>query len=100
MIPDDGDLEIEANEGDFDLRGYEIAHGQFFDTPGRSIVTIANDEIRFNMPAIRKFESSHTVELLIHPEKKLLAARTVSKEAVNTVTWSKLSNTIIQMTFR
>lgn len=92
VIPDDGELEIEVNEGDFDLRGYEIAHGQFFDTPGRSIVTIANDEIRFNMPAIRKLESSHTVELLIHPEKKLLAVRTVSKEAVNAVTWSKLSN--------
>lgn len=90
--PEDDSVEVEANEGDFDLRGYEIAHGQFFDTPGRISVTFSNDEIKFTMAAIRKLEASHTVELLIHPEKKLLAVRPVSKDAVNAITWSRMVN--------
>jgi site-specific DNA recombinase len=90
--PEDDSVEVEANEGDFDLRGYEIAHGQFFDTPGRISVTFSNDEIKFTMAAIRKLEASHTVELLIHPEKRLLAVRPVSKDAVNAITWSRMVN--------
>lgn len=85
----DSEITIEANKGDFDLRGYEIAHGQFFETPGRCMVTIANDYMQFTAATVRRFENSTTVELLIHPHKKLLAVRPVSKDAVNAVVWSK-----------
>ena len=89
IIPNDDEKEIAVNKGDFDLRGYEIAHGQFFDTPGRNTVTIAIDELKFTIATIRKFGDTRTVELLIHPEKKLFAVRPVSKESVNAVTWAK-----------
>ncbi|MGI6735776.1 MAG: recombinase family protein [Anaerovoracaceae bacterium] len=70
----------QLSKGDFDLRGYEIAHGQFFDTPGRNTVTISHDQVKFTIPTIRKFGDARTVELLIHPEKKLLAVRPVPKD--------------------
>lgn len=92
IVPESEGKEITINKGDFDLRGYEVAHGQFFDTPGRNSITFAIDEVKFSAPAIRKFGDTRTVELLIHPEKKMLAVRPVSKEAVNAVVWSKASN--------
>ena len=86
----DQDMSVEVNKGDFDLRGYEVVHGQFFDTPGRCMVTISNDLMQFTAAAVRRFGSNHTVELLIHPYKKLLAVRPVPKDAVNAVVWSKV----------
>lgn len=91
VIAESEDREFSANKGDFDLRGYEIAHGQFFDTSGRNKVTISIDEIKFTIATIRKFENTYTVEMLIHPVKKLFVVRPVSKEAVNAVIWAKTS---------
>lgn len=84
--------EHEAYEGDFDLRGYEIAHGQFFEANDRCCVTIAHKSITFSQAAIRRLGEVKTVELLIHPDKKLLAVRVVPADAVNAITWSKKSN--------
>ena len=81
-----------ANEGDFDLRGYEIAHGQFFEANDRCCVTIAYKGITFSQAAIRRFRDTMTVELLIHPVKKLLAVRAVNTDVVNAVAWAKKSN--------
>ena len=92
VVPEVEGKEITVNKGDFDLRGYEIAHGQFFDTPGRNTVTISHDQVKFTIPTIRKFGDTRTVELLIHPEKKLLAVRPVPKDTVNAVEWSTTSN--------
>ena len=81
-----------ANEGEFDLRGYEIAHGQFFEASDRCCVTIAHKGITFSQAAIKHFENTLTVEMLIHPDKKLLAVRHVKADAVNAVAWAKRSN--------
>ena len=79
---------VEVQSGDFDLRGYEIARSQFFDSTDRITVTFSQGDIRFSCPAVRRLEST-LVELLMHPQKQILAVRTTGKECRNAMQWSK-----------
>lgn len=79
---------VEVQSGDFDLRGYEIARSQFFDSMDRITVTFSQGDIRFSCPAVRRLEST-LVELLMHPQKRILAVRTAGKECRNAMQWSK-----------
>lgn len=79
---------VEVQSGDFDLRGYEIARSQFFDSTDRITVTFSQGDIRFSCPAVRRLEST-LVELLIHPQKRILAVRSAGKECRNAMQWSK-----------
>lgn len=83
--------QIEVQSGDFDLRGYEIARSQFFDSTDRVTVTFSSGEIRFSCSAVRKLDSV-LVELLIHPAKQVFAVRTADKECRNAMQWSKKRN--------
>lgn len=79
---------VEVQSGDFDLRGYEIARSQFFDSTDRITVTFSQGDIRFSCPAVRRLEST-LVELLMHPQKRILAVRSAGKECRNAMQWSK-----------
>ena len=48
------EIQIEVAAGDFDLRGFEVARAEFFDTPHRPYVTFADKKIKFNTDCIRK----------------------------------------------
>lgn len=89
---DEDEIEIRAEEGDFDLRGFEIARGQFFDSSGRACVTISHDTIKFNTETVRKFGDVPMVEMLIHPDKMLFAVRPATEKDANAVTWSRKLN--------
>lgn len=41
-------IQVEANIGDFDLRGFEIARSQFFDSIEKTCVTFTIRTIKFN----------------------------------------------------
>lgn len=84
---------VEVQSGDFDLRGYEIARSQFFDSTDRITVTFSQGDIRFSCPAVRRLEST-LVELLMHPQKRILAVRSAGKECRNAMQWSKKKNGI------
>ena len=79
---------VKVQSGDFDLRGYEIARSQFFDSTDRIIVTFSLNDIKFSTTAVRKL-SSTLVELLIHPNKHLFAVRTVPQTHRNAMQWAK-----------
>lgn len=81
-------IEITAQSGDFDLRGYEIARSQFFDTVRKACVTFSINEIKFGIECIRKMDNTPTVELLLYPDEYLLAVRPAAKENRNGVRWS------------
>ena len=85
-------FEIEAQSGEFDLRGYEIARSQFFDTRRRLCVTFSADNIQFSTECIRKFDNILYIEMLIHPGNHLFAIRPCTKETKNAVQWSKVNN--------
>ncbi len=80
---------VTASAGSFDLRGYEIARGQFFSSTDRISVSFSNKQISFNKNAIRKFPDTKYIEMLIHPCAKLLAIRPCSVEEKNKVQWSR-----------
>lgn len=84
--------EVKAQSGDFDLRGYEIARGQFFQTANRISVTFSMDGIAFTTEAVRKFGKEISVELLIHPGKKLLAVRPGTKDSRHAIKWARIRN--------
>ena len=86
--PSPSSAPVEVQSGDFDLRGYEIARSQFFDSTDRITVTLSQGDIRFSCPAVRRLEST-LVELLMHPQKRILAVRTAGKECRNAMQWSK-----------
>ncbi len=85
-------IEFEANEGDFDLRGFEVARSQFFDNPRKMSVTFSNKDLKFSSMCIKKFKDMQYVELLVHPQKKLLAVRVSGKAVKNSLRWAKLNN--------
>lgn len=86
---------IEAQEGEFDFRGFEIAHAQYFQTSDKMTITISPDSITFGINSIRKLNSTLFVDLLIHPEKRYLAVRQSKKDSKYSYQWAKTSNGII-----
>jgi hypothetical protein len=84
------DVKIEAQEGVFDLRGFEIARSQFFNTQNRTSMTISIDQIIFSIECIRKMGNVLFVQLLIHPSEHLLVVRPCQKETKNAVQWAKI----------
>ena len=83
-------FEVKAESGDFDLRGFEIARSQFFDTRRKLCVTFSADKIHFSTECIRKFDKTPYVEMLIHPSEHLLAVRPCSKETRNAIRWANV----------
>ncbi|WP_310602757.1 recombinase family protein [Anaerosporobacter sp.] len=82
---------LEVNTGDFDLRGYEIARSQFFDTANKVFITFSSGSLSFSTECVRKFQSNF-VELLIHPGIQLIAIRPVNRNEKNAIQWSRQLN--------
>ena len=89
-------FEVEVQSGDFDLRGYEIARSQFFDTAMKASVTFSVNDLKFGVECIRKMNNITLVELLIHPDKHLLAVRPATDKNRNAVRWAALKETVCQ----
>ena len=85
-------FEIEAKSGDFDLRGFEIARSQFFNTLRKLCVTFSPDNIQFSTECVRKFDKVLYVEMLLHPSEHLFAVRPCTKVAKNAVQWANINN--------
>lgn len=89
--PESKPLEIEAQSGDFDLRGFEVTRSQFFDTARKLCVTLSTDTIWFSAECIRKFKKELHVEMLVHPHEHLIAVRPCTKDCRNAVRWAKIN---------
>ena len=85
------EIQIEVAAGDFDLRGFEVARAEFFNTPHRPYVTFADKKIKFNTDCIRKLGAKNYVELLVNPITKKLALRPTDKDNRQGVYCSTLS---------
>ena len=77
--------------GDFDLRGYEVARGQYFHTSTKDIaVTFSRNSIVFSKTAVRKLESPLYVQMLFDPVNKIFAVRPTTKDDRHGVNWAKI----------
>lgn len=81
---------INAEPGDFDLRGFEITRTEFFGSYSQPFVTFANRRIKFSAACINKFGPKNYVELLINPVEMKFAVRPTEQGNRNGVLISKL----------
>ena len=79
---------VEVDEGDFDLRGFEVVHLDFFDVKKTPSMTLENGCIKFNAECLRRVNNGNYVELLVHPTEHKLAVRQTVKENRNAVLWA------------
>jgi len=84
--------EVTAQCGDFDLRGFEIARSQFFDTKNKLTMKLSVNQVQFGRSCVRKLNNQPYVELLIHPLHHLLAVRLSNKNARNAIQWAKVNH--------
>ena len=87
--------QIEAQEGEFDLRGFELAHVQFFSAADRMSVTFSPDGLTFGIQCIRKMNSTLYIDMLIHPSRKLLVVRQGKKDNKYSYQWARTLNGIV-----
>ena len=90
------ELTVEADEGDFDFSGYEIAQLDLVPNRGESVCTIDRQSVLFNVECISRMSPMKTVELLVHPGKRELAARPAAPDSRNAVQWTKSAATPIR----
>ena len=76
---DDDEPTVTVEEGDFDLRGYEIVRSQYFNVANRLAINISPVKMKFSTSCLRKIDSTH-VEVLVHPLKRMIAVRATSDE--------------------
>ena len=80
-------FKVEA--GDFDLRGFEIARSEFFDTTRKPTVSIGDRKIKFSAEIVRRFGNNNYVELLINPIERKFAVRPTDTSNRSGVYFSK-----------
>lgn len=79
---------IQAQSGDPDFRGFEIARTQFFGSTRKVRVTFSMEYIVFSIDALQKLDNPEYVELLVHPKKLLFAVRKCSRDSRTAVKWA------------
>lgn len=80
---------ITCRPGDFDLRGYELVKTQFISTLGKISVTVSTSTIKFNKVCVGKMPTVHRIELLLFPDKHLIAVRKAPEGSRYGLEWSK-----------
>lgn len=83
---------IEAEEGDFDFSGYEIAQMDPVGSRGLSVCTLDKSFIQFNMDCIRRMTKTTFIEILVHPEQKKIAIRPADPKGRHSVQWTVKNN--------
>ncbi len=82
-------LELSVRKGSVDLSGYELVRTQFMSTSRKVACKVSSSLLVFNKTAIMKINDAESVELLVHPEKRLLAVRKASENSRYKVRWCK-----------
>ena len=84
--------EVHADAGEFDLRGFEIARTQFFNTAGKLCLSVSSETVIFSTKCIQKLDDAPHIEMLIHPRAHLLAIRKAGKESRYSIKWAILNS--------
>ena len=82
-------LEVKLKKGGIDLSGYELVRSQFLSSSGQIMMSISPTKILFNKTAIMKLAETKKVELLVSPEKKMIAVREAVPNTRYSFEWAK-----------
>ena len=78
---------IIVNDGDVDMRGFEIARSQFFSSSKQIFATFTIKGLNFSLESIHKLNDIDCIEILIHPTQKILVVRKGNPGEKNNVIW-------------
>ena len=82
-IPD-----IEVIEDDsFNYEGFQVVRGEFFSHIYEPSFTLNKNKISVNMACIRKLPDVEYVQVLVHPEDKMLIVRPCKEEEKDSIRW-------------
>jgi DNA invertase Pin-like site-specific DNA recombinase len=82
-------FKIEAQVGDIDLRGFQVVREELFTSSAKPCAMFSIKDVGFNSGCVKKLNGAVFVEMLFHPEKRLLAVRPCAEEFSNAVKWVK-----------
>lgn len=80
-------LTVEAEEGDFDFSGYEIALLDLMGMRGFPMLYLEDGNLKFSSDSVKKMPAVTHVELLVHPGLKSIAIRPAKPENRHAVNW-------------
>lgn len=86
------EVHVEVSVGDFDMRGFEIARTELFDSNVRPNVVFQDKQLKLNTACVRKLGKNNHIELLVDPIGGRFAIRTTTKDNRHAVVCSKMSN--------
>lgn len=73
------EVQIKVAAGDFDMRGFEIARAELFDTQQKPFVTFSHKKIKFSKALVQKLGEKNSIEMLVNPITRKFAIRTTEK---------------------
>lgn len=86
------EVEVAVNAGDFDLRGFEIARSELFDTNRQPHITFSEKMLKLSTACARRYGKNSIVELLVNPISHRFAVRTTNSENRSGVSCCTTSN--------
>ena len=90
--PSISEVQVEVDTGDFDLRGFEVARMELFDTNNRPFITFSDKFIKLSSICTHKLADRNRIELLVNPITRKFAIRTAKKDNRQAVICSKKTN--------
>lgn len=81
------EIKVEAEEGDFDFSGYEIAQLDPIGMRGYPMLSLEEGALKFNADCIRKMPDALFVEVLVHPGKGTIAVRPTTQDNRHAIRW-------------
>ena len=80
---------LRLEKGSFDLRGYELVRTEFITTTGQATLSATFGTLLFNKSCLAKLPEARSIELLVLPEKGILAIRKAAPGSHNALQWSR-----------
>ena len=85
-------LEVTLKKGNIDLSGYELVRSQFLSTFGRMSITVTSSSLSFSRPTLIKCAGIENIELLLNPQRRILAVRKAAEGSHYAMKWCKKVN--------
>ena len=85
-----------GNPGEIDMRGYEIVRVEHFSFAIARALTISKETIKFSRQCILSLGEPEHVQVLIHPEKKMLVVRPCDKDNKLAIGWATSQNGVMR----
>lgn len=102
ILPEAGNEPVDYQKkqvqpGEFDLRGYEIARVQYFQSKDDLSVTFSSSEIQFSRQCVYKLNKAATIEILFDPINQRLAIRPIAAQDKHAITWATICPDCIRL---